>query len=169
METKKKYFPMYVDISKKKIVVIGGGTIASRRVNTLLSFANYITVVAPEVTEAIKQLSREEKLVWIQSEYCIEHIKDADIVLALTDQPAVNHQIKADCQRIEKELGKRIPVSVADDKELCDFYFPSIVENEELVIGINSGGNSPSMVKRIRKKIESILKFDSVYENKVSL
>ena len=164
METKKKYFPMYVDISKKKIVVIGGGTIASRRINTLLSFAECITLVAPEVTESIKQLSGKEKLVWIQGEYCIEHIKDADIVLALTNQPSVNHQIKADCRKIEAEQGKRIPVSIADDKELCDFYFPSIVETEEVVIGINSGGTSPGTVKRIRKKIEEVLNSNSLYK-----
>ena len=76
----------------------------------------------------------------------------------------VNHQIKDDCRKIEAELGKRIPVSVADDKELCDFYFPSIVETEEVVIGINSGGTSPGTVKRIRKKIEEVLNRNSLYK-----
>lgn len=155
---------MFVDISEKKIVVIGGGTIATRRVNTLLSFAEHIVVVAPEITDDLQEKCEEGGLTWIKEAYCKEHLMDAQIVLALTDQPKVNHQVKADCQRLETETGRRILVNVADDKELCDFYFPSIVQHEEMVVGINAGGSSPALVKNIRKKIETLLNCKSIYE-----
>lgn len=160
----KQYFPMFMDISEKKVVVIGGGTIAARRVNTLLSFAEKIVVAAPKVTDDLRELDREGRITWLCGEYCIEQIWNADIVIAATNRPEVNHQVKADCIRVENLTKRRIWVSVIDDKELCDFYFPSIVQKEAVVVGINSGGKSPGLTKHIRKKIEALLNSDSIYE-----
>lgn len=160
----KKYFPIFIDISEKKIVVIGGGVIATRRINTLLNFVEHITVIAPEITAQLHELTGQGKVSWLCSEYEIEQIADADIVIAATNQPEVNHQIKNDCIQIEKQTGHQILVSVIDAKELCDFYFPSIVQSEDIVIGINSGGMSPAKTKSVRKKIEEIVGNDVVYE-----
>ena len=159
----KKYFPIFIDLSEKKIVVIGGGTIASRRVKTLLEFAEKICVVSPELTEALQELHRQGRIAWLQEVYSPDKIKDADMVIAATNQPSVNQQIKADCKHMEKESGRQILVSVIDDRNLCDFYFPSIVQNEDIVIGINSGGKSPALTKRIRRGIEEFLKCNSIY------
>lgn len=159
----KKYFPIFIDLSEKKIVVIGGGTIASRRVSTLLEFAEKLCVVSPELTESLQELHRQGRIEWIQEMYHLSRIKDADMVIAATNQKKVNRQIKSDCRSLEQETGRQILVSVIDDRELCDFYFPSIVQNEDVVIGINSGGKSPALTKRIRKEMESILKSDSIY------
>lgn len=159
----KKYFPIFVDLSEKNIVVIGGGTIATRRIKTLIGFVKRILVVAPVVTDELQELHRQGKIEWVPEAYSEDRIKDADMVIAATNQREVNQQIKADCQRIEKESGRQILVSVIDDRDLCDFYFPSIVQNEDVVIGINSGGKSPALTKRIRKGIEEFLKCNSIY------
>lgn len=184
----KKYFPIFIDISEKKIVVIGGGVIATRRVKTLLEFASDITVMAPEVTEELKQMITEGKVVWIQKEYRIFNedddivtdiskyreveailkdslysLQEADIVIAATNSPIINHQVRQDCRNLENMYHKSILVSVVDDKNLCDFYFPSIVQTENIVVGINSGGDSPKKTKEIRKKVEDTLKTESVY------
>lgn len=159
----KKYFPIFIDISEKKIVVIGGGTIATRRVMTLLNFTGQVVVVSPELTADLQELCSQNRIVWLQKEYCIEQIKDADMVIAATNQPEVNCRIKADCKNVEGKIGRQILVSVIDDKEQCDFYFPSIVQSEDVVVGINSGGRSPGQTKRVRKKIETLLCCDSVY------
>ena len=140
----KKYFPLYVDISKKKIVVIGGGTIATRRVHTLVEFAEQIVVVAPDVTAELATLIDNDKVTWIRESYEKSQIQDAEIVVAATNQPQINHRIKKDCQLLEKESNRQVLVSVVDDKTLCDFYFPSIVQTQDTVIGINSGGKSPA-------------------------
>lgn len=154
----KKYFPIFTDISEKKIVVIGGGKIATRRVLTLLSFAKQIEVVAPEVTAELRELSEQEKIIWRQCEYQYEQIQMADIVLAATNQPAVNRRVKDECEQMKVETGRNILVNIADDKNLCDFYFPSIVECGEIVVGINSGGSNPGSVKETRKIIQGVLK-----------
>ena len=161
----KKYFPLYVDISEKKIVVIGGGVIATRRVKTLLGFTENIVVAAPEITVELQELHEQGCILWLQECYHIGLIQDADMVIAATNQPEINHQVKADCCAIEKETGHQVLVSVIDDKNLCDFYFPSIIQNGEMVIGINSGGKSPSKTKEARQKIEALLDCESIYES----
>lgn len=201
----KKYFPIFIDLSGKKIVVIGGGVIATRRVKTLLEFVDDITVIAPQVTSELEQIEKEGKITWIpkaymgkciaydvqplnnkilcnevhfpsESDICINEqaenedckcsiyrLQDADIVIAATNSPTVNHQVREDCRFLEKSSGKSILVSVADDKNLCDFYFPSIVQKENVVVGINSGGESPKITKELRKKIEESLDTSSIY------
>ena len=93
---KNKYFPLFVDLSDKQIVVVGAGGIASRRVRTLLSFAAHITVVSPDATEEIAKLDAEGRIHWIKENYSRERLADADLVLACTDHPEINSDIHAE-------------------------------------------------------------------------
>ena len=88
----KPFFPMFIDLSKKKVVVIGGGRIAGRRIRTLLSFAGQICVIAPEVTEEIEGYIKEGRITHLKTRYAPETIQDADLVLAATDAPACKEQ-----------------------------------------------------------------------------
>lgn len=164
----KKYFPIFIDLSEKKIVVIGGGVIATRRVNTLLSFVEKIVVVAPKITPELQEAERLGQILWICAKYSFEYITEADMVIAATDQPEINCRIKRDCEAAGKMNGRQILVSVIDDKELCDFYFPSIVQSEEVIVGINSGGTSPAKTKSVRRQIEDVLASDSIYKSEVN-
>ena len=159
----KKYFPVFIDISEKKIVVIGGGTIATRRIKTLTEFAKDITVVAPEVSEVLMELYNCGIIKWHQADYKADFLQGAELVIAATNQPDINHQVKKDCRYLEAQTGKSILVSVADDRTACDFYFPSIIQKEEIVVAVNSGGTSPKQTKYIREKIEKLLDSESIY------
>ena len=150
----KAYFPMFVDISEKEILVVGGGKIAAGRIRTLLDFTVHITVITPALDEKLRQYADLEKFRWVQRKYRESDITGSDkpdIVLAATGDTEVNAEIGRLC----RSLG--ICVNVADKKEMCDFYFPSIVKTEEVVIGINSGGANPGATKRTREKIEEWL------------
>lgn len=160
----KKYFPIFIDISESNIVVIGGGTIATRRVKTLSEFCKFITVVAPEITPSLQELVRKEKISWRKEVYHKEVIWDADMVFAATNQSDVNRQIKQDCLRIKLETGKRILFNAIDSKETCDFYFPAIACTKEIVVGVNSSGQNPKATKHVREQIEKLLECDSIYE-----
>lgn len=142
---------MFVDISQKKIVVIGAGTIAARRINTLNSFANEIAVIAPDIHDDILKLEQQGTVVIQKKEYQESDLQNADIVLAATDNKELNYEIGKTCQE------RGILVNVASHKELCSFYFPGIVQKDEVVIGITASGKDHKKAKEIREKIRQNL------------
>ena len=144
------YFPMFIDLTDKKILVAGGGTIALRRIRTLLKFRADIRVIAPELCEELAQLEEGGKIAAERREYCTPDIDGVQIVLAATDDHEVNRRIWEECR------AAGVTVNVADDRSLCDFYFPSIVMTEDTVIGVNCGGEDHAKVKETRIKIEEM-------------
>lgn len=148
----KKFFPLFTDLTEKKIVVCGAGEVASRRVETLLGFAGEIVVVAPECSEKIRKLSQENEVIYKQKNYEREDIYDADMVIAATDNEKVNEDIYSAC----KCLG--ILVNVASSQQKCDFHFPGILEYDGVVLGFNGAGKDHKKVREVRQKTERILK-----------
>lgn len=148
----RKFFPLYTDLTEKKIVVFGAGNVASRRIQTLLSFVGEITVIAPECSDVIRELAQGKRIVYRQKSYERTELCGADLVLAATDNKAVNEEIYCAC----KELG--ILVNVASDQKKCDFHFPGILEHDGVVIGFNGAGTDHRKVKEIRQKTERQLK-----------
>lgn len=148
----KPYFPLFIDMSQKKIVVIGGGRIAERRVKTLLEFAEYIQIVSPEVTETLYCLAKRGRIGWSRERYTAEALKEADVVLAATNDGLCNEQIAMECKR------RGILVNAAHEKELCDFYFPAVVVHEQVTAGITANGRSHAQAKEARRLVEQALK-----------
>ena len=148
----KKFFPVFIDLSTKRVVVFGAGKIATRRAETLLSFAGELIVIAPACTERIAQLFEEGKLVYKEKPYDREDLYAADVVLAATDDTKVNEDIYSAC----KCLG--IPVNTASNQQKCDFHFPAVLEQGDIVIGINGGGKDHKKVKQVRQELEIALK-----------
>lgn len=147
----KQYFPLFVDISDKKIVVVGAGKIAARRVKTLVDFGASIVVVAPQIFSELEQLEQEHKITIIRREYQREDIYDAWMVLAATDNEKLNEEIYS----VAKCLGAL--VNVASNQNKCDFHFPGIVKNDSYVVGINGGGRNHHGVAELRGKVEKCL------------
>ena len=158
MEAKAR-FPMYVDLSEKKIVIIGGGKIAERRVGKLLPFCNELTIISPVLSEGLQAICRDAarnrqacQIHW--EERGITDVRtlpvDADMILACTNDPQVNRGVLEFCH------AQHILVNVCDDRAACDFHFPSIVISEDAVIGISSGGQDIRRVKKIRRDIEKM-------------
>ncbi len=152
MERKeKKFFPLFVDLTQKKAVVIGGGKIAARRVKTLLTFVEEITVIAPACAEEIKILHEKSEIIYKQRKYEAADIENADIVLAVTDDYDLNEEIYKICKE------KNILVNVASNQEKCDFHFPGILEYEDVVIGFNGCGKDHKKVRKVREMIQEML------------
>lgn len=151
MSERKPYFPMFIDLSEKKVTVVGGGKIAGRRVDTLLKFTENITVVAPEAVEEIRQAARQHRLRWVKEafEACPDSVLEgADMVLAATNDKACNERIAKLCK------ARGIPVNVSHKKELCDFYFPAVVVQENVVAGMTSSGLDHSQARQVRERVE---------------
>lgn len=144
------YFPMFVDLSQKKITIIGAGNIARRRVSTLVMFTQNLLVVAPEIDKDIELMSKQYKFMISVKEYEIKDILESYIVIAATNNLSLNNIIYRDC----KDLG--ILVNVCSDKTKCDFYFPAIVQKDDVTIGITSGGQSHKLVRETANKIRNL-------------
>lgn len=144
------YFPMFIDLTDRKIFVAGGGRIARRRMEALVKFGADIHVTAPRVRPEIALLAEEGKIKTILREYRPSDLDGMEFAIAATDDREVNRAVYAECRK------RGIPVNVADDKTLCDFYFPALVLTDDVVIGIGSGGESPGRVKEVRQRIEKL-------------
>ena len=148
MKNETGYFPLFMDISDKKIVVIGGGNIAARRVKVLSQFCRNLTVVAPRIHPDLLTLEEKGQIRVIRREYEREDIYDAWMVLATTDQHKLNEEIYS----VAKCLGAL--VNVASNREKCDFHFPGIVKKNHFVVGINASGMDHQGAARLKERIE---------------
>lgn len=138
-------FPLFLDLTEKTVVLVGGGTIASRRIGTLRLFGCQIVVIAPELE------SNADGITWIQRPYRPGDLEGAFLAIAATADRQVNHQVwKEACK-----LG--IPVSVADCEAECTFYFPAICTGENLVAGVVSSGKDHHKTARAAREIRRVL------------
>lgn len=141
------YFPMFVRLRGQRVVILGGGRVATRRVETLLKFSGELTVVAPEVSAAIESHAQTGRLKWLPERYQAGHLAGAAYVIAATNDRAVNCRIGVEAGN----LG--LPVSVADARTECSFYFPAIVEHEDVLMGLASQGEAHHSVSALAKKL----------------
>lgn len=146
------YFPLFISLKLKKILVFGGGNIATRRIKTLLDFGAEVEVIAPEFTKEIADLAKQQKLSLEQRRYMSGEITNPFFVLAATDKQRVNDEIYLEC----KEKG--IPVNVVSDQTKCDFFFPGIIKEETLVIGVTASGKDHKRVREITDQIKRVVK-----------
>lgn len=153
----KPLFPLFTDISDYKIVVVGGGSVALRRVRTLLHFASDLTVVAPQLCGELEELVRQGRVKLKRRSYCRDDLYAAHMVLAATDDKKVNEDIYSACRC----LG--ILVNTASDRRKCDFHFPSVVLKEGISVGVTGNGENHRQVKENRKKIEKYLEGEQIY------
>lgn len=146
-----KRFPMFVDITGKGVLVAGGGQIAARRVKVLLGFGAEVLLVSPLLTEELQNLRKAGLISYIKDSYSSKYIENIFIAIAATNDRIANHQVFLDARE------RKIPVSVADCREECSFYFPAVFEFDGIVGGLVSvTGKEHAMVKEAARKIRSI-------------
>lgn len=145
-----RYYPLFLDITGRKCVVVGGGNVAERKVERLFACGARVEVVGKSLTSLLAAWNGEGKIVHRDADYEDSCLADAFLVIGATDDEAVNGRIARDA----RALG--IPVNIVDDPALCDFILPSIVERGDLTITVSTGGRSPALAKKIRKELEAV-------------
>ncbi|EEX66487.1 NAD(P)-dependent oxidoreductase [Vibrio metoecus] len=147
-----RYFPLFLDLTNKPVLVVGGGEVACRKIDALLRADAKVTVISPHVAPALQNWIQEGKCHWIQHFYSSHWLDKRYVqVWATTDNPELNHQVHKDA----KEQG--ILVNVVDDQPYCDFITPSMIERGRIQLAISSGGASPVLIRNIREILESVL------------
>lgn len=152
------YFPMFVELKDKKVLIIGGGNIAAEKAEKLRSFGADITVCAKSV---LPELAAISDLV-IEGECKESYIDGADLVICATDDRFVNAKYAA-CAR---EKGKA--VNCVDDKENSDFIFPSVVLRGDVCAAVSTNGKSPLAAKYLKELISSVMPENIAYAVDVS-
>jgi precorrin-2 dehydrogenase / sirohydrochlorin ferrochelatase len=142
------YLPIVLKLAGRKCVVVGGGEVATRRVQTLLEAGAAVTVVAPELSNALETLVRERVLTHLHKEYDRADVEGAFLVIAATDQTAINARVAADAS------AGGILYCDAEAAERSDFLIPSLVRRGDLLLAVTTLGSSPSLAARIRQELE---------------
>jgi len=145
------FFPVFFDIKNKPCLVVGGGEVATRKGGMLMQSGGLLTVVAPELTDTLKELADAGKITHVAEKFRPEHLGVAVLVIAATNDRAANEQVSVAAKQL------RIPVNVVDNPDLCSFIMPSVIDRSPLVIAISSGGTSPVLARVIRAKLETFI------------
>ncbi len=141
------YFPFYIDIENKNILVVGGGTVALRKIEKLLPFKPNITVVSPKISTEILRLNVNT----INREFADGDLENVFCVISATDDEQVNAHIFELCKE------KNILVNTVDDKEKCGFIFPALVQKNSVTVGITTSGKSPIYAKYLKEQFLNML------------
>ena len=142
------YFPFFIDIKGKKIVIVGGGKVAIGKLQRLLPYEPDITVIAPIICD---EMLHSEGISIVRREFADEDINGAFAVIAATDDNELNAHIYKLCAE------KKILINTVDDKEKCSFIFPALVHRDEITVGISTSGKSPLFARYLRQYIEEEL------------
>ena len=143
-----KYYPVYLDIQNRNCLVVGGGSVGTRKVMTLLDCGATVVVVSPAVTEKIEELSNNGLIKLEKRVFKASDLDEMFLAIGATDNQELNRQIHTGAER----LG--ILCNIADRPEDCNFILPSIVNRGDLIIAISTSGKSPAFAKKLRKDLE---------------
>ena len=141
-------FPLFLKLEHKRVVVVGGGAIAERKIEGLLSAGARVRVIAPQITRQIAEWARFRKVDWLPKEFAAGDLEGASLVVAATAAPGVNRAVFTEAE------SKKILCNAVDDVENCHFYYGAIVQRGDLQVAISTNGKSPALAQRIRKELE---------------
>lgn len=144
-----RYYPLFLDISGKTCLIVGGGAVAERKARSLLEAGARVRIVSPMLTETLRSLAQQGQVESVLASYSPDRLEGAALVFAATNDRAVNARV------VEDAKAARLPVNAADAPEDGDFIVPSVVRRGDLCIGISTGGNNPMLAARIADEMEA--------------
>jgi uroporphyrin-III C-methyltransferase / precorrin-2 dehydrogenase / sirohydrochlorin ferrochelatase len=151
--------PIFLDLAGQPVVVIGGGTVAERKIETLLESGARITVVSPEATNLIAALAEEGRIRLRRRRYRTGDLAGFRLAYAATADPEVNRAVRDEAQ------DSGIWLNAIDQPALCDFITPAIVRRGELTLAISTNGRCPALARQIREDLEG--RYGPEYEEEV--
>jgi len=141
-------YPIYLELSGKRAVVVGAGAVAARKAQSLLEAGARLVIVAEHINDILTALCQGTSAKLVESKYSKDYLVGAVLAIAATNNRKLNKQIYNDCQELE------ILCNVVDEPELCDFFIPAVVKRGDLQIAITTEGDCPAYAGHLRKKLE---------------
>lgn len=143
-------YPFMMNIASKKIVVIGGGKIAAKRIHSLLPFEPCITVVSPTLDESLQPLVKSNAIRYMKRNFQSSDVEHAFIVIAATNNANINQIVKDSCSLNQL-------VNLADDPKGSSFHFPAFYEKDDITVAVSTNGISPSLSVKLRDEFAAII------------
>lgn len=144
-------YTVNINLESEPCLVIGGGQIAERKIEKLLESGAKVTVISPDLTDGLIKMYMDNKIVWNKREYKQGDITGYMLVIASTDDYAVNEAVYFEARK------NNILVNCVDKPAYCNFYVPSIIQRGDLQIAISTSGSAPFLSKSIRQLFEGLL------------
>jgi len=141
------YYPVFLNLKGKRVIVIGGGKVAERKALALLKAGANVTIISPEITKGIKREKLKNTIKYIPRQYKKGDSKKAFLIIAATDSYEINKKVSQDATCL---------VNVVDSPSLCNFIVPSVIRRGPLTIAISTSGISPALSKSIRRELEKL-------------
>ena len=146
--------PVFLRLERRPVLVVGAGTVALAKVESLRSTGAFLTVVAPQALPQIRDWAASGVLAWHQRSFAPTDLDGTFVVIAATNDSAVNYAI------YEEALRRNVLCNAVDDPPNCDFYFGSVVTRGDLQVAISTAGESPALAQRLRREIDQQLPQD---------
>jgi precorrin-2 dehydrogenase/sirohydrochlorin ferrochelatase len=144
----KKYYPVSLDMTDKRCVIIGGGAVAERKAERLIECNAQVVVVSRSLTPVLEDRKKADTIEHIDADYEKKTLRGAFMVIGATDRDDVNAQVSRDA------LSLGMLVNIVDDPERCNFILPSLLQQGDLSIAISTGGKSPALARKIREELQ---------------
>ncbi|HCV3642231.1 TPA: NAD(P)-binding protein [Staphylococcus aureus] len=141
--------PLMIDLTNKNVVIVGGGTVASRRAQTLSQYVEHMTVISPTITEKFQNMVDKGVVIWKEKEFEPSDIVDAYLVIAATNEPCVNEAVK-------QALPEHTLFNNVGDASNGNVVFPSALHRDKLTISVSTDGASPKLTKSIMAELEAL-------------
>jgi precorrin-2 dehydrogenase/sirohydrochlorin ferrochelatase len=141
-------YPIFLELTGRRVVLIGGGAVAVRKAQALLTAGARLVVVAEKVDEVLTDLCTDSGAELIRSRYSKDYLAGAVLAIAATNNRHLNKRIYEDCQELE------ILCNIVDQPELCDFFVPAVLKRGDLQIAVGTEGDCPAYAGHIKKKLE---------------
>jgi uroporphyrin-III C-methyltransferase/precorrin-2 dehydrogenase/sirohydrochlorin ferrochelatase len=145
------FLPIFLKLSDRPCLVVGGGEIAARKIKQLLKAGGKVTAVSPELCAEVAALVDRKIIGHIAGNFSEENLDNMVLVIAATDDVTVNQRVSALAK------SRNIPVNVVDNPELCTFIMPSVVDRNPVQIAISTGGASPVLARLLRARLETMI------------
>lgn len=145
------FYPVTLKLQGRCCLVVGGGSVAARKVANLLECGAEVRLVSPDITEELTEEVRRGRIDYLKRVFEQGDLDGVYLVISATDNAELNRKIAGYCEAL------CIPVNVVDNPELSTFFVPSVVRRGPLCISISTGGNSPLFARRLRETLEQLI------------
>jgi len=142
------YYPVFLQLNHKKCVVVGGGEVAERKVNSLLQSGAEVEVISPDLCSGLRQAAQKGLVRVVARKFNPGDLEGAFLAIAATDDRQVNSSVAQEAQK------NGILVNVVDDPAQCTFIVPAVLRRGDLALAVSTSGRSPVLAKKIREKLE---------------